>query len=86
MFSLFVPEIPYAIKRAKCLKQASLTPQIRLLETLKVSKLGSSPAPLLSTRRENAFFYKDALICGNFLISLAQSMCKTALFRTVSAF
>lgn len=86
MFSLFVPKIPYAIKRAKCLKQASLTPQIRLLETLKVFKLGSSPAPLLVTRRENAFFYKDALICGNFLINLVQSMCKIAVFRTASAF
>lgn len=86
MFSLFVPKIPYAIKRVKCLKQAPLTPQIKLLETLEVFKLSYSPAPLLITRRENAFFYKDALICGNFLINLVQSMCKIAVFHTVSAF
>lgn len=56
MFSLFVLKIPYVIKRAKCLKQASLSPQIRLLETLKVFKLSYSPTPFLITRRENAFF------------------------------
>lgn len=47
MFSLFVPDIPYAIKNTKCLKQATLILQIRSLKMLKVFKLSYSPTPFL---------------------------------------
>lgn len=88
MFPLFGPKIPTAIKKAHAqrLKETPLILQIRSLQTSKVFELSYSPIPLLIIWRENAFFQKEALICGTFLINLLQSMRTVAVSYTVSAF
>jgi len=53
---------------------------------VKVFKPSYSSTPLLITEKENVFFWKEALICRNLLMKLAQSVCNLTALYMVSTF